>query len=1382
MTELTKPSTSRTNTERVSVTFADDVEGVVSRRSSSRLSIMENMQLPNETAVVQDSDEEDYSASVNAIIQRRASTRRSKRRRDSRRASSPYTPDVLPSTENDRRRSSAFTTSSGDTAITVEDSVQAASQEQIFENIKIHKEVLQYVKMQPWDMRKKLKLVIQAKAYIKRHEGALQERLANSGSTKDRLARFYIYFLKNWQKFRRELSNTSNWFIPWEQKIKEIESHFGSVVASYFLFLRWLFWVNIVIAGILLCFVTVPELFTADPKEAGDRKVILPEEKYSSTNFLTLWDFKGYFEISPLFYGWYTNNDDSKRRYRLPLAYFITGLVVYAYSFFATLRKMAKNSRMSKLSEKDDECIFSWKLFTAWDYMIGNSEAAHNRVASIVMGFKEALLEEAEKKREVRNWKITSARVFVNFVILGLFTCSAGSVVYLVKRSTEEDGQRTFWRSNELTIVMSLISLIFPMLFDAMGYLERYHPRKQLRIQLARIMVLNLLNLYSLIISQFDKIHGMSGEMTGYFNNLTSHKNLEVIDGDFERPPNIPIDRDVVYCFRKCYINSTKASKPLLIASLILNSSILNQDNMSTPNYSKESSTPSITPSILLEDNSGDDYPNYNEYFAQDGETGSSVDDRLNPLIPTLLTTDSLETSEDYTTWSTEIDESASSTIYNKHYFHDELNEEDEKNKYTDYLTYILSVVDRNATHLKYENKPWTISEESIYSSLTTLDVESSSLNEEIVTSEHFGDSTVSSTVTHTIANERHFHTQKTAATEEDLVSASTANSNLSSTTVAPKEQPCETPSEPIESAPLCEWVCEEEKPINMTEVGYLIRKMNNTDRKKLRGLCWETMFGQDLIKLTVMDLIMTFLSTMAVDFFRAVFVRVMNNCWCWDLEKVFPKYSDFKVAENILHLVNNQGMIWMGLFFSPGLAVVNVVKLYMLMYLRAWTVLTCNVPPEVIFRASKSNNFYYALLLMMLFLCVLPVGYAMVVIKPSWYCGPFSGYKRMYTILTETITKITPRSFDHALQYIVSPGSIIPLLVLLILIIYYLTSLTSSLREANIELKLQLRRERTEERRKVFQLVDRRRRVGSAGSDPNNPLHKWKKLLNTFPSNKSVDDPGKLESFDQSMQSDSAKDGKDFFSRLIKRALGKSSNSNNNNYNRDDASDLDQQDSLPHDLNKNNENNGTTTPKRRTSSSASTNLRQLVKILPTNKENNGTTTEIQRNNTEEYIVQDNSNIPKEEDSKRQGSVSSNWSDNIPVITISDIEQVELREKQKIPNILDPSEPNASTGVSFKEKIKPKVKYALKKQSTEIDEESIRHFHREIMKQRSQTLVHDTFREELELKSLEKPIKMEESHRSDNNRDQPSNEESRVTFKTTESEQSSLDRKDSVFY
>jgi len=66
------------------------------------------------------------------------------------------------------------------------------SQEQIMENLKLHKEVLWGVKQQPWGMRKKLKLVRQAKTYVKRHEGQLQQRRA----TRDFLARFNLFLLK----------------------------------------------------------------------------------------------------------------------------------------------------------------------------------------------------------------------------------------------------------------------------------------------------------------------------------------------------------------------------------------------------------------------------------------------------------------------------------------------------------------------------------------------------------------------------------------------------------------------------------------------------------------------------------------------------------------------------------------------------------------------------------------------------------------------------------------------------------------------------------------------------------------------------------------------------------------------------------------------------------------------------------------------------------------------------------------------------------------------------------------------------------------------------------------------------------------------------------
>ncbi|GLH14606.1 Uncharacterized protein GBIM_18964 [Gryllus bimaculatus] len=313
----------------------------------------------------EEADEEDYSASVSAILQRRASARRQSRRRH-RRPSSPFSPDA-DSALSAGRRTSVFTTSSGDspndsskfsdelrsanfrpapdrlrvlstalfgsTAISLEEGV---TQEQIYENLRLHKEVLSSVKQQPWPMRRKLRLVQQAKAYVKKHEGELKERLAQSRTTRDLLSRFNILLVKvsagardgqrsgwgragvglksvwgragvglgpgwgragvavgsgwgragiglgscwsqagvklvsgcskgcsqakRWQYMKRELANLVNVLIPWELRIKEIESHFGSVVASYFTFLRWLFWVNLVIAVLLAAFVAIPEV------------------------------------------------------------------------------------------------------------------------------------------------------------------------------------------------------------------------------------------------------------------------------------------------------------------------------------------------------------------------------------------------------------------------------------------------------------------------------------------------------------------------------------------------------------------------------------------------------------------------------------------------------------------------------------------------------------------------------------------------------------------------------------------------------------------------------------------------------------------------------------------------------------------------------------------------------------------------------------------------------------------------------------------------------------------------------------------------------------------------------------------------------------------
>lgn len=90
------------------------------------------------------------------------------------------------------------------------------------------------------------------------------------------------------------------------------------------------------------------------------------------------------------------------------------------------------------------------------------------------------------------------------------------------------------------------------------------------------------------------------------------------------------------------------------------------------------------------------------------------------------------------------------------------------------------------------------------------------------------------------------------------------------------------------------------------------------------------------------------------------------------------------------------------------------------------------------------------------------------------------------------------PDSTHDFMEYIVSPAAIIPLLLLLILFIYYLISLTGALRMANQDLKMQLHKERTEERKKMMRLMEDKimDSVNAA-----NKLNRWKKVLESKPS-----------------------------------------------------------------------------------------------------------------------------------------------------------------------------------------------------------------------------------------------------------------------------------------
>ncbi|XP_006871008.1 PREDICTED: transmembrane channel-like protein 3 [Chrysochloris asiatica] len=687
--------------------------------------------------------------------------------------------------------------------------------EQIFQNIQFQKDLMANIRCRPWPMGQKLRALRRAKEIVLKFEGRLT-----------RTRGYQAAGAELWRKFARLTCNFMVTFIPWEMRIKKIESHFGSGVASYFIFLRWLFGINIVLTIMTAAFIVIPELIAGQPFGSIASKTIPKEHIASAQDLDTIWSLGGYLQYSVLFYGYYGRERKIGRAgYRLPLAYFLVGMAVFAYSFIILLKKMAKNSRTSLASASNENYTFCWRVFCAWDYLIGNPEAAESKTAAVVNSIREAILEEHEKKKS-KNLAVTIClRIIANILVLLSLAGSIYLIYFVVDRSQKLEQSKkelTLWEKNEVSVVVSLVTMLAPSAFDLIAALEMYHPRTTLRFQLARY-IHSVGNIHTVVpICPFTQ--GMRVTEAATKNNASN------------------------------WMDSITFSAP-----------------RTAP---EEDSWPTPQPGIGSRKNS---------------------------------------------TWV--LEGAHASTLF-------------------------MSLPEANRT--------------------TPL-------------------------------------------------------------TQSPQDQ------------------------------------------------CWETYVGQEMLKLSIIDMLFTVASILLIDFFRGLLVRYLSDFWCWDLESMFPEYGEFKIAENVLHLVYNQGMIWMGAFFSPCLPAFNVLKLIGLMYLRSWAVLTCNVPHQQVFRASRSNNFYLSMLLFMLFLCMLPTMFAIVRYKPSLNCGPFSGQEKIYDIVSETIENDFPVWFRTVVGYISSPVVILPAVLLLFMLIYYLQSIARSLKLSNHQLKMQIQNARSEDKKKVAQMVEAR-------------------------------------------------------------------------------------------------------------------------------------------------------------------------------------------------------------------------------------------------------------------------------------------------------------------
>lgn len=147
---------------------------------------------------------------------------------------------------------------------------------------------------------------------------------------------------------------------------------------------------------------------------------------------------------------------------------------------------------------------------------------------------------------------------------------------------------------------------------------------------------------------------------------------------------------------------------------------------------------------------------------------------------------------------------------------------------------------------------------------------------------------------------------------------------------------------------------------------------------------CWETLIGQEIYRLLLMDFVFSLADSLLGEFLR----RIIGMRFITSLG-----VQEFDIARNVLELIYAQTLVWIGTFFSPLLPFIQIITLFIMFYVKNITLMMNFQPPSKAWRASQMMTFFIFLLFFPSFtgvLCTLAI--TIWRLKPSANCGPFRG------------------------------------------------------------------------------------------------------------------------------------------------------------------------------------------------------------------------------------------------------------------------------------------------------------------------------------------------------------------------------------------------------
>ncbi|XP_041789326.1 transmembrane channel-like protein 7 [Chelmon rostratus] len=311
-----------------------------------------------------------------------------------------------------------------------------------------------------------------------------------------------------WESWRRsqsinrkrvwaQMGGAFSGLLLWRHTLHAIEGRFGVAVKAYFVFLRYLVYLNLLHCALMFGFILGPTTFygrsnSSEPLRFG-----------GNDSFLDFFLGSGYLDRSPVFFGFYTRGSLNLPCLNTPLLYLAGILTILLLSLIMVVRRTIVGYKHTWMLGKRYSMNVSFKIFCGWDFTIQDPASAALKRSFIRNDLKLFLEEQNFSLRESQRTlgqrvRLYLLRFVLNLLVLSLLVAAFCLIYFATNTSQYESGH--YWLVSLVLqylppITITFVNLLLPHVFRKISSFEDYSFTMQVNATLVRSIFLKLASL-----------------------------------------------------------------------------------------------------------------------------------------------------------------------------------------------------------------------------------------------------------------------------------------------------------------------------------------------------------------------------------------------------------------------------------------------------------------------------------------------------------------------------------------------------------------------------------------------------------------------------------------------------------------------------------------------------------------------------------------------------------------------------------------------------------------------------------------------------------------------------------------------------------------------